>query len=64
MIMQTFERTVDILKGLGAVIVDPADIPNTQQVFERGELPPEERRIMCAEFKVRWLLHPSAFHLP
>jgi len=52
-ITQTFERTLDVLRSLGGVIVDPADIPNAQQVFERGEPPPEEQRIMCAEFKVR-----------
>jgi len=52
-IIETFEHTLEILAGLGGVIVDPADIPNTQQVFERGASPPEEWRIMCAEFKVR-----------
>ena len=30
MIMQAFERTLDVLISLGGVIVDPADIPNTQ----------------------------------
>lgn len=53
MIMQTFVCTLDVLRDLGGVIVDPADIPNTQQVFERGEPPPEEWRTMCAEFNVR-----------
>jgi amidase len=51
-IMKAFEQTLEVLKSLGGCIVDPADIPNARQVFERGEPPPEEWRIMYAEFRV------------
>jgi amidase len=54
-IMETFEHTLHVLKSLGAEIVDPADIRSAPRVFERGE-PPEEWRVMFAEFRVCILL--------
>jgi amidase len=51
-IMETFERTLEVLKSLGGDIVDPADIPNVHQVFQTGEPPLEEWRVMYAEFRV------------
>lgn len=54
-VVTAFNATLDIIRNLGATIVDPADLPGTEEFLSSA--PAAEDIVLMADFKVRITLH-------
>ena len=52
--MPVFEEALNTLRKLGAIVVDPADIPTAQEIVSSND----ENIVLDTDFKVSFSLYP------
>ena len=54
-----FEKALNVIRGLGATVVDPADLPSAEEILNSNN----ETIVLDIDFKVRLFLFFSLYHL-